>query len=188
MVRPRKIPRDFIPPQWSETDEESELEVPVPPLINHAENQENMENNDLIDTTDISSDDDIDIPTYQDFSKMLKSVAKDWLLLEISHNVSKTASDAFWEVAKKLLHGLVEEQLKSKKKKKIPTFTHIRRLLVVQHCPDIKLNLGYKRKDNGEMVILDDLRKIPVTQYNRGGYEPMYEIASLQVSQNIQRR
>ena len=116
------------------------------------------------------------------FTGKLQTVAKEWLLLEMSHNVSKTASDMFWEVAKKLFHGLVEEKMKCKKNKKIPTFTHIRRVLVSRNCPEIHLDLAYKTKATGEIVRLNDLQKIPVNEYKRSLYEPLYEIASIQVN------
>ena len=85
-----------------------------------------------------------------------------------------------WEVSKKLFHGLVEYS--SERNKKIPTFTHLRRVLVKKFCPDISIDLAYRHKETGEVVLEKDVRTIPVGDYRRSYFEPLHEIASLKVN------
>ena len=99
----------------------------------------------------------------------------------MTHNISKRASDMLWELSKKLFHALVEDWMQSNTKKKIPTFTHLRRVLVKKYCPEVSIDLAYKNKETGELILHEDLRKIPVAEYRQSCYEPLHEIASVKV-------
>ena len=88
MVRPRKIPPDFVPVEWSDTESD--------------QNDDEDEDEDADEDEDElpNSGDELDDIGYPDdeigADTPLKSLAKEWLLIEMSHNVSKRASDQFW--------------------------------------------------------------------------------------------
>ena len=64
---------------------------------------------------------------------------------------------------------------------KIPSFTHLRRRLGKKFCPEVSIDLAYKNVKTGELEIQDNLRKIPVTDFPKPDFEPLYEIASVKV-------
>ena len=166
MVRPRKIPRYYVPVEWTdtETDTNSDPDVTV-------EIPEILPENESVDS---ESEDEPEPDDY--FPDILEDLAKEWLIVEMTHDVSKTASDQYWELAKSMFN-----KLPPKNSGKIPTYTHIRRKLVGKNCPEIKLEVTYKQKETGETVTAE-VTSLPVTQYRKPAFEPLYEIASVNVS------
>ena len=191
MVRPRKIPKDFVPVDWSSDSSEDpnhepreETFVPGSPQNseqsnNYPEPAEVLLEDSAEDDTWSDIDDEEPIITNDPFQCILESLSKEWLLIEMSHSVSKRASDKFWSVAKRLFHELVQNQ--TSKKCKTPSFTHLRRRLVAKYCPEVGIEVGYKNSETGE-VIVKGVQKIPVTEYRKPYFEPLYEIASVKVS------
>ena len=112
-----------------------------------------------------------------DNPNIMEEVAKQWLGIEMSHDVSKAASDLFWEAAKSMVKMLGVNP----ENPKIPTFTHIRRKLMEQYSPEISLDVAYKHQETQEIILLSDVRKIS-TDFRKPAYEPLYEIASVNVS------
>ena len=164
MVRPRKIPKNYVPVEWTDSEREDSI---IPDV-----------EDDVQEAPESESDASEEPAPFQDFPDLVEDLAKEWLLLEMSHNVSKKASDLFWELSKRMLARLMESGCPTK----MPSFTHIRRQLVNKYCPDIKIDMGFKKKDTGEIVAESDMRKVPITQYRKPAYDPLYEIASVNVS------
>ena len=181
MVRPRKIPKDFIPEDWSDTEEEHEEE----------EYEENEEEGNIAaapqaamseeEELETDSDTDTDGQDYAEMGTGLEDLAKEWLLIEVNHSVSKRGSDLFWNLAKKMFHSVVEQQSKTTKKVKIPAFTHLRRQLLARYCPKVRLDLAYKNTKTDEIITQHDVSKISVAQHRKPTFEPLYEIATVQV-------
>ena len=118
----------------------------------------------------------------KDYYKLLKDVSKDWLLIEINHDVSKTATDAFWQLATKKLPELFEVKKLRNVQRKTPQFQQIRNTLQNKNTPEIKMQFGYIHKSTGEMSIEDDLHKAPISKYPASQYQKAYEIATVDVS------
>ena len=142
MVRPRKIPKNFVPVEWTDTDEddvfqddEVEIQVeegddlasdnehdnevdvqnPVENLQNPVENQPGNDG----EEDDMDSDPELD-QEFNSVEEPFQILAKKWLLIEMSHCVSKRASDKFWKAATTFFNPGT----------KIPSFTHLRRQLL----------------------------------------------------------
>ena len=177
MVRPRKIPKNFIPVEWSDTDSESGASSngPIEPVVAEPHLPDNEPDCDQ----DSDPDDD---PNSMEFEQCMEeplvNLAKEWLLIEMSHVVSKAASDQFWKAAQ----NYITENF-SKTRCKNESFTHLRRQLVKKYCPKVSLDLAYKDTKTGEICIQEDVTKISKCQFPKPAFEPLYEIASVKVRQ-----
>ena len=165
MVRPRKIPKDFIPRELSDSSEDEPYQVPINPVnyvpinpFNYGPIPSNSSNNsseeqfdEYIEAesdgniTDSDADEEA-IETDSPFHSILQALAKEWLVIEMGHHVSKRASDLFWKIAKKLFHLLMSH--KTTPNCKVPSFTHLRRRLIGKYCPDVTINVAYKNTEN----------------------------------------
>ena len=120
--------------------------------------------------SDPHSDDEDD---YQTIFSKLKS---DWLLIEINHKVSKTATDLFWKI------GLIYfPKLRATANKKTCQFKTIRRKIYDDCIPEINMEIGYKKLTTGELQVVNE-KYTPVKQYSPKEYEKLFEIASIKVS------
>ena len=170
MVRPKKIPRNFVPVEWtdteydsSNTDTDTDIDTDT---ISSTKTEE-------VSEVEIDLDNDGNFTEFeQDTSEELNKFAEEWLNIEMAHEVSKCASDKFWNAAKFLL--------RLPTKTKIPAFTHIRRRLTRKYCPPVSIDLAYKNSENGEITILEDVRTISST-LRKPKFEPLFEIASVKV-------
>ena len=121
MVRPKKIPRNFVPVEWTDT-EYSDTDTDT--ITNTNTNSERPEIDLESDTDDgILTEIEQDIPT--DYTDEIEKFAEEWLSIEMAHDVSKCASDKFWNAAKLLL--------KLPSHTKFPSFTHVRRRLTCKY-------------------------------------------------------
>ena len=94
MVRPRKIPRNFVPIEWSDSDPESESDSDtsastgtivqddqehgnVGAAFQYQENEEDEEDEE--DEENEENEDNIPMP------EPLEDFAKEWILIEMSH-------------------------------------------------------------------------------------------------------
>ena len=168
MVRPRKIARNFTPVEWSDTDTDTDTELELDPVPQpqaeyvHAEQRH--------------EDEDNESEQQNDLNDPLEQFAKEWMIIEMSHNVSKSASDEFWKAAHKYITANY-----SKTKCKNQSFTHLRRNLMQKYCPEISLDLSYKHKQTGEIYIEKDVREISHEKFRKPEFEPLHEIASIKV-------
>lgn len=125
------------------------------------------------------SDDELNlhINEEEDYTTVFENLKSKWLLAEIDHCVSKTASEEFWKLGLKffpILHGALG------RKKKTPQFKTIRRRMHDELVPKIELEIAYKNRSSGEIKIIKDT-KTPSKQYNSASYEKLYEIGTVKV-------
>ena len=104
--------------------------------------------------SDDSMDDDFPLPDgdVEDYDSILKQLKSKWILVEIDHSVSKSASELFWKLALHYfpkLHSCIG-------KKKTPQFKTIRRHMYNNLVPPIQLEIGYKDRNSGEVTIVKD--------------------------------
>ena len=193
MVRPRKIPKNFVPVEWTDTDEddvfqddEVEIQVeegddlasdnehdnevdvqnPVENLQNPVENQPGNDG----EEDDMDSDPELD-QEFNSVEEPFQILAKKWLLIEMSHCVSKRASDKFWKAATTFFNPGT----------KIPSFTHLRRQLLKKNCPNVSIDLAYKNAESGIISRESDVNVISNSQFRKPEFEPQYEIATVKV-------
>ena len=131
------------------------------------------------DPYDSESDFNNDI-NDSNYADMLEDLSKSWLLIELQHNVSSAASDAFWKLAMNSFSHLMTTKEACKVTRKTPQFTHLRRKLRDMYVPPIQLEIGYKNKETEEEIhITTD--KIPISKFPKSKFQPLYEIATVQV-------
>lgn len=111
---------------------------------------------------------------------MLDKLRKDWVLLEIKHRCSKTASNEFWELAKEGFPNLVRAKYNEMVSKPIPQFPSQRKKLIKQHVPNINLKIGYLNKDTNEEIEVEG-DKTPVSKFNPQKFQKLYEVATVEV-------
>lgn len=101
--------------------------------------------------------------------------------MELDHNVSKSATDAFWKLSCDRMPGLFRAKEIEQIRKKVPQFTHIRRSIYDKKSPDVDLQIGYANKMTGEVTEVNS-NVTPTSQYPRSDYQKVYEIASVKVN------
>ena len=50
-----------------------------------------------------------------------------------------------------------------------------------KYTPEVVIDLAYKNTHTGEIILQTDVRKLPVKDFKKPQYEPLYEIASVKV-------
>ena len=86
---------------------------------------------------------------------MLQNLAEKWMLVKLTHKVSKAASDLFWEHAMSLRPPIMDVKNTHGITRKIPKFIHERRKLKRQQLPSIQHQIAYKN-DGGDVVVVGD--------------------------------
>lgn len=118
----------------------------------------------------------------EDYDTILKHLSKQWIDTEISHRVSKTASDAFWKLGKKWFHKLFQTKAAQGVRRKTPDFTQIRRRLYIEYVPPIKMDICYEDRENGALSIIQDTLVTPKSQFPPHRFTKVWEIGKVEVS------
>ena len=118
-----------------------------------------------------------DRPEYLD---ILDDLASQWICNEINHKVSKEASSNFWRIANNMFHRLYVA--KGNVGRKIPQFQTLRDRMYQHSVPPVKMEVGFKSKENGEITVVEDATSIPSSRFPRSSFIRLYEIASVDVS------
>lgn len=137
---------------------------------------------------EVSSDEDEDEDEEEEnpedklsFRYNFAKFSEAWVLAEVNHVVSKQASGALWNVARKWIFDLTTA-FQRDKKKKFPKYDHMRRKLVHQKVPPVSMDFGYLHKDTKELTVVSESEKTPVKDFPPDTYEKVYEIASVKVT------
>ena len=126
-----------------------------------------MQEDEVQDLTDLETD-------HENNGETIDELAKQWLLIELQHNISKTASNLLWTLALKMVPMLPQT------KKKPPGFPHLRRKLYQNNLPPIKLSFGFEHKATGQLHYVQQ-ETTPLSKYPSSQYRKLYEIATIQV-------
>ena len=136
------------------------------------------------DQDDFESDPE-DNGTNQDYCAILNSLCHDWVLCEISHRVSKTASNKLWDIANKYFFELYSVKTNQGISKKIPKMQQLRNKAYQQFVPPVKMDIGYQCKDTGEIKVVKDVETTPVSKYPPSTHRRIFEIAYVEVRNYI---
>ena len=134
--------------------------------------------NDEIDST--GEEEDID-EEEEDYATVLEKLKSQWLLTEIHHSVSKTASEEFWRVSLEYFHKLESSR---GRKKKTSQFKSIRRHMHHNLIPQIDLEIACKNRTTGQITFVKDT-VTPLKRFSPSQYEKLYEIGSVKVKINL---
>lgn len=66
-------------------------------------------------------------------------------------------------------------------RKKTPQFNHIRRQLHLKKTPKVHMEIAFKKKDTGEVIIVEDAEVAPKSRFPGHLYEKLYETATVKV-------
>ena len=124
-------------------------------------------------------DDPVDVEN-EDYRDILSDLSEEWLLTEVSHHVSKEASNSMWKIANDLFHRMYTA--KANEGRKIPQFCHLRRKLYEDKVPKIKMEFAYQSKDDGSVTVVEDVSTTPLARFPPSTHRKLYEIASVDVS------
>ena len=113
----------------------------------------------------------------EDYNTIFEKLKKDWLLAENKNLVSKTASETFWKIGLKYFSKLQT----APGWKRTPQFKTIRKHMYDEKVPTDNLEIAYKEKSSGQVVIVKDTIT-PMKNYSPANYEKMYEIGTIKVS------
>ena len=113
----------------------------------------------------------------ENYDQIYEQLRSEWLLSEVNHRVSKTATDTFWRIGLKYFHKLHA----ALGHKRTCQFKTIRRKIYDDKLPDVLLEIGYKNKTTGEVNVVNE-KVTPIKQFSPTQYEKLFEIGSIKVS------
>ena len=115
--------------------------------------------------------------TFQD---LYEELSNEWLVTEVDHHVSKSASNAFWKLSNKYFHRVYLAKEREGRTKKIPQFKQVRETLYAKKVPPISVEVAYKNNTTGEVVV-EKGTTTPTSQYPPNLYCKLYEMATVKV-------
>lgn len=107
------------------------------------------------------------------------------MLLELKHRMSKSGSNELWEQAKQGFIDLCEARRRDDIHKKIPQFRTLREKMYKNNVPKIYLEVAYKSKETGDIIIMPELESIPYKKFPPSLFTKLYESAHVKVINNI---
>ena len=116
-----------------------------------------------------------------EYDKLYRIITEKWQLIEVNHNVSKAATNEFWEVAVRLIPTLIEMK-KNTVTRKIPQFVHIRRMMAKKLLPKINHSVAYRHEGSQVVHEVQDDDDEEEKIYKTASYTKLYETASVKVN------
>ena len=121
----------------------------------------------------------------EDYNLLLESMSRKWHYTQLHHEVSATAADKFWQIAKSFWPKLVEAKQVEGVKRKTPEFQNQRKKIVKQLCPDIHMEFGFLNVNTGAIHKVAT-RTAPFKEYERNpNFIKLYEEAHVKVTVNF---
>ena len=148
--------------------------------IEHDEDGGQIEPGDLLPAEEHAVDEPMAAPN-ESYNELLESFSREWLLIEIQHQVSKVASNEFWKSANKHLYKLLAAKEAQNVTRKVPQFVQLRRKFNNVHVPEIKMEFGYRNKETGEITVVKNRLTTPINEFPPSTYKMVYEIAKIEV-------
>ena len=170
------------PVEQHETEEEEALasaeEVPTSPGPNP---QSPGQVTPSQETEEEEHDEDEEPEQADNYLSVKSELSKKWLNTQLTHHVSGSATNAFWELSMKYVPVLQSLKDGENVKKKTPSFTQERRKLYRDRCPDVKMKFGFKVKSTGVIKTVE-CESTPTNNYQRNpDYVKVFEEAHVKV-------
>lgn len=115
-----------------------------------------------------------------DYNDLLHWMTKEWLLLEMKHRTSKSASNDFWALSSKVFPKLHRAKIEGMVFKPIPNIRYQREKMMKETVPDITLEIGYLNKTTEEVTVVK-ANKTPKSRFSPRTYMKLFEVATVQV-------
>lgn len=109
-----------------------------------------------------------------------------WLKLQLTHDVSLAATDAFWSLAMKCIPKLLHIRDVQGIKRKIPQFPNQRKNLYRKECPKVFMSLAYLNTETNDIVYVNKVDSTPMKTYDQNNkFTKLYESAFIQVINGV---
>ena len=114
----------------------------------------------------------------EDYKGLLEALVKKWLNVQLTHEVSASATEAFWKTAMDFIPKLAEHRSQNNINKNVPGYKHLRSTLYKDYCPKIYMTFAYMKKSDNtiEIVECEKAPRRPKSQYIK-----LYEEAHIKV-------
>ena len=116
-----------------------------------------------------------------DYFSLFDRISQMWLEVELTHNVSKSASNAFWKIATTVMMQLFQKKEELNIRRKIPMFPNQRKLLYEQHTLPVDLSFVFKHNASGVLTKVNRTDKTPISRFPASEYTKLLEIGSMKV-------
>ena len=116
-----------------------------------------------------------------DYHDLLKTFSSKWLLSQLTHNVSLTAANAFWQLSLNFLPVLLEAKENSLVKKNTPGFIHQKRKLYDEMCPKVHMKFVFLNRITNEIETIE-CEKDPSRRFPKSTHIKLYEEAHIKVN------
>ena len=118
----------------------------------------------------------------ENYHGLRDQLAKKWLNIQLTHEVSASATESFWKAAMGLIPPLFEHRRQFEIKKKVPGYKHLRRQLFKDNCPEISMKFAFMKRSDRSIEVVDC--NIAPTR-SKSEYIKLYEEAHIKVSNFI---
>ena len=116
-----------------------------------------------------------------DYQSLLNAMTRKWYFTQLTHKVSASAADDFWEIAKNFWPRIEGAKQAEAIARKTPLFQNQRKRMSQQLCPDIHMEFGFLNVTTGVIHKISAL-STPIKQYERNPeYIKLYEEAHIKV-------
>ena len=127
------------------------------------------------------SDNTMDNEGDMSYIDLLYQMSRAWLSVQLTHEVSVAATDAFWAVAITNMKKLLEAKANEGITRKIPMFQNQRKILFEKECPAIEMTFAYMHNETQRLHIVKD-DKLPRKNFDSNpAYTKLYETACVKV-------
>ena len=109
----------------------------------------------------------------------MQNLSRKWLSIQMTHETSAAATDAFWTLSMEMMPKLFQLKEDQNIRTKIPAFTQQRIKMASTLCPTIYVNHVYKDTENGAIITISDSNEGNYKKNAR--YEKLYEEAHVKV-------
>lgn len=130
--------------------------------------------------SDPESDPESDQDVTDDYNELLTKLVEKWLVMEVKHRTSKCASEDFWDLAKDFFPKIARARIQEMVYKPIPKLRSQRNKTNDDNVPDINLEIGFSKKDNEEVTIVNE-DTTPLKRFHPEQYNKLFEVATVQV-------
>ena len=129
------------------------------------------------DEHDPFSDEENVIPN--DFYSIIAHLSHLWVVATINHKISVQGATYLWKIAFQWI-GKIMEMKTLENIAKVPQFPHLRRKIISQLVPDVKIELGYKNLQTGEIIKTTPSSVAHVKNYqDQTKFQKLFEITSI---------
>ena len=131
--------------------------------------------------SDVGEQEEENEPEADNYFTVLSKLADQWLNGQLTHSVSASATNFFWDIAMKYIPLLSSLKTRDNLTRKTPSFTQERKKLFKDHCPGIKMRYGFKHKATGAVETVDCGTAQAKTFEKNQNYVKVYEEAHVEV-------